>query len=129
MKRIQLNRGDSKLFFILSVINGGLYAVWSAAYVITAMLRHSAFNSAQASMALGGYTTYTVEVTSPMFAVLRTIVYALPVLLAVWTVLFFVKERKQVKLCDTWLIVAVFVADLVGALICAFDITAFHMIF
>ena len=129
MKKIQIKSGDSKFFFILSLINGGLYAAWFAAYIICTVLRNSAFNSAQASMAIGGYTTYTVEVTSPMFGVLRAFAYVLPAILLVWIAVLFVLDRKNVKLCDNKLVVAVFGADVLTALVCALDITSLHMIF
>ena len=129
MKKIQIKSGDSKFFFILSLINGGLYAAWFIAYIVCTILRNSAFNSAKTSMALGGYTTYTVEVTSPMFGVLRAIAYVLPVILLVWIAVLFVLDRKNVKLCDNKLVVAVFGADVLTALVCALDIASLHMIF
>lgn len=129
MKKFQIKTGDSKFFFTLSLINGGLYFAWLVAYIVCTILRASAINSAQTSMALGGYSTYTIEVTSPMFGVLRALAYVLPVVLCVWIAVFFIVDRKNVRLCDNRLIIGVFGADVVSALLCALDITTLHMIF
>ena len=129
MKKFQIKPGDSKPFFILSLINGGLYAAWFITYIVCAALRASAFSSAQTSMLASGYTSFTVEVTSPMFAVLRASAYALPVVLGIWIIYYFVKERKGTSLCNNSIILSVFAADVLSALVCATDITMLHMIF
>ena len=129
MKRIEINRGGSKGFFILSLINGGFYAVWAIAYIVCTILRASAFSSAQSSMAIGGYSVYTLEVTSPMFAVLRVLVYTLPLVLAVWIGWLALCDKKRHTLPSSALVVGVFGADVISALLCTLDITTLHMIF
>ncbi len=129
MKRIFVEKGDSKLFFVTSLVNGILYIVWLAAYVICLILRSAAFNSAQSSMALGGYASYTVEVTSPFFGVLKFFAMLLPVILTAWTVMLMVFDRKGYKLCKNVLICIVYAADVLCAVFCALDIALLHMIF
>ncbi len=129
MKRFSLEKGGSKSLFTVSAINFILYAVWFAAYIICLILRASAFNSAQSTMALSGQMNYTVEVTSPFFAVLRVFIYFLPVLLLLWTVLLMVADKKRKVLPDKIIILSVFGADLLSAAMVMVDITAAHMIF
>lgn len=129
MNRLNLRKGDSRMLFVLSLVNFITYAVWFAAYIICLILRASAFNSAQASMAISGQTTYTVEVTSPFFGVLRFFIYLLPVILLIWTVILTVTDRKRKELCDNKIIIAVFGIDAVCAITAAVDIMAAHMIF
>lgn len=131
MKNISIikEKGDSKAFFIFSLINGILYTVWFVAYIICLILRSYAFNTAQNTMVLGGYTAFTVEVSSPMFGVLKFFMMLLPVIMAVWTVMLMVTDRKHKKLCDKWLIIAVFAADIVSALTVTLDIVTLHMVF
>ncbi len=129
MKRILTEKGDSKLFYVTSLINGILYIVWFVAYIMCLILRSAAFNRAQSSMALGGYTSYTVEVTSPFFGVLRFFAMLLPVLLAVWTIMLLVFDRKGYKLCHNAVICTVYAADVLCAVFCALDIALLHMIF
>ncbi len=129
MKRIFSEKGDSKLFYIASLVNGILYIVWFVAYIICLILRSAAFDSAQSSMALGGYTSYTVEVTSPFFGILQFFAMLLPVLLVVWTVMLLVFDRKGYKLCNNVLIYIVYSADVLCAVLCALDIALLHMIF
>ncbi len=129
MKRISLNKGDSKFFFVLSSVNGVLYTVWTAVYLICLILRNAAFNSAQTSMAVSGHSAYTVEVTSPFFGILKVFSMLLPVIMTVWTVMLILNDRKHKQLCDSKLILGVFAADVITALLCAADITTLHMIF
>lgn len=129
MKRFNIRKGDSRFLFVFSLVNFFLYAVWFASYVICLMLRSSAFNSAQASMALSGQMNYTVEVTSPFFGVLRVFLYVLPVFIIVWLVALKICDKKRMTLCDNKIIIAVFGIDTVCALMSAFDMFASHMIF
>ncbi len=129
MKRIFTDKGDSKLFYASSLISGAFYVVWLVSYIVCLILRSAAFNSAQSSMALGGYSTYTVEVTSPFFGVLEFFAFLIPVLLAVWTVMLFVFDRKGYKLCNNVLIYIVYGAGTLCAVLCALDIAVAHMIF
>ena len=129
MKKITIRKGDSKPLFVLSCINAALFAVWNITYIICIFLRNAALTTAQTNMAITGQAEYVVEVTSPVFPVLRVLVYLLPVLLGVWTLLLFLADRKEQKLADTKLIFTAFGADILAAVICALDITAVHMIF
>lgn len=129
MKRFSLNKGDSKALFAVSAVKFILYAVWFVSYILCLILRASAFDGAQSTMAFSGQVNYTIEVTSPFFAVLRILIYFLPVLLLLWTVLLMVADKKRKALPDKKVIVAVFGADLLSAAMVMFDITASHMIF
>ena len=129
MAGFTLRKGDSRFFFIFSIVNTGLFAVWDVAYIVCIFLRNAAFSTAQTNMAITGQTEYTVEVTSPFFPVLRIVVYLLPVVLAVWTAVLYALDRKNKELTDNKLIFAAFGADILAAILCALDITAIHMIF
>ncbi len=129
MRGFSLKKGDSKLLFVLSCINAALYTVWSVAYIVCAFLRDSAFNNAQSSMMLSGQATYTVEVTSPFFGVLKVFAFALPVLISVWTAVLLVTDRKNKALCDNKLIICAFGAAAAAALLCALDVAVINMIF
>ncbi len=129
MNGFTLKKGDSRFFFVLSIINSVLFAVWDIAYIICIFLRNSAIATAQTNMALSGQAEYTVEVTSPFFPVLRVLVYILPVMLGLWTVMLYVIDRKDKELADNKLIFTAFGADILAAVLCAIDITALHMIF
>lgn len=129
MRRFNIKRGDSGFLFVFSLINFFLYGVWFVAYIICLMLRASAFSSAQSTMALSGQMNYTVEVSSPFFAVLRVILYVLPAFIIAWLIALKVCDHKRMELCDNKIILAVFGIDAVCALMSAFDMFASHMIF
>lgn len=129
MRRFNIKRGDSGFLFVFSLINFFLYGVWFVAYIICLMLRASAFSSAQSTMALSGQMNYTVEVSSPFFAVLRVILYVLPAFIIAWLIALKVCDHKRMELCDNKIIIAVFGIDAVCALMSAFDMFASHMIF
>ncbi|MBR3768376.1 MAG: hypothetical protein IKL10_09105 [Clostridia bacterium] len=129
MINIIKEKGENLAFFILTLVNGIFYGVWFLAYIICSVLRYQAFNTAQTNMMISGFTNFTVEVTSPFFAVLKFAVLLLPVILAVWTVMMFIIDHKGKKLCDKWLVIAVFAVDFLCALIASADIISLHMIF
>ena len=129
MDRLRLKTGENKKFFIFSAVNFCLYAVWFVAYIVCVFLRAAAFNSAQSSMILSGQTNYTIEVTSPFFPVLRIFIYMLPVVMAVWTVVLLVVDRKRLELPDNKIILAVFGADTLCAITVGVDIMLQHMLF
>lgn len=129
MGRFNIKRGDSGFLFVFSLINFFLYGAWFVAYVICLMLRESAFNSAQSSMAISGQTNYTIEVSSPFFSVLRVLLYALPVFIVIWLIALKAIDSKRKDLCDNKIILAVFGVDAAAALMAAFDMFASHMIF
>lgn len=129
MKNPIKEKGDSKLFFAFTLICGILNTVWFVVYLICLALRSQAFNTAQTNMILSGQSTYTVEVTSPFFAILKVLSYLLPVIIAVWTVLIIVNDKKNRKLCDKWIIGSVFGAELVSVILVTADITMLHMVF
>lgn len=129
MKNPIKEKGDSRLFFVFTLISGIVNTLWLAVYTVCLILRNQAFNTAQTNMILSGQSTYTVEVTSPFFGILKVLAYVLPVIITVWTVLLLVNDRKNKKLCDKWLIAAVFGAELISALLITADITMWHMVF
>ena len=129
MKGLPLKKGDSGFFFWLSAVNTVLFTVWTVAYIICIFLRNAAFSTAQTNMALTGMAEYTVEITSPFFAVLKTVAFVLPVILTVWTVLLYVNHHRRLALCDNKLFIGSFAADAAAAVFCMLDVTAIHMIF
>lgn len=129
MKNPIKEKGDSRAFFIFTLIFGALNAAWFIIYLICLALRNQAFNTAQTNMMLSGQSSYTVEVSSPFFTVLKLLAYILPVIITVWTVLLIVNDKKNKKLCDKWIIGTVFGAEFVSALLIAADITMLHMVF
>ncbi len=128
MRKIEIEKGESLPFLIFSLVNGIFYTVWNFVYILCLILRNDAFNTAQVNMALTGQSTYTVEVTSPFFAILKFTAMALPVILAVWTALLVVTDRKGKELCDKKIILAVFVADLLCGVFCVLDVSLLRMI-
>ena len=128
MNRFYISKGDDLPFFIFSLVNGIMYVVWTFAYILCLILRGQAFSTAQTNMMLTGQSTYTVEVTSPFFAVLKIVAMALPVILTAWTVYLFVNDRKGKELCDKIVILSVFGADLLCGIMCLLDLSVFHMI-
>lgn len=129
MKEIFTKKGESLAFYILSLINGAMYIVWTVMYFVCFILRGVAIDQACNNMLIAGYSEFTVEVTSPLFGVLNFFAAALPVVLIIWMIIFFVNDRKNKVLCDNRLIIGVFVIDLVSALTVALDVFGLHMVF
>lgn len=129
MKNPIKEKGDSRLFFVFSLVAGIFNILWFGIYTVCLFLRTQVFNTAQTNMMLSGQSTYTVEVTSPLFGVLKVLAYVIPVIITVWTVLLLVNDKKGRHLCDKWIIGSVFGAQLISALLVTADITMWHMVF
>lgn len=128
MKEIFTKTGESLAFYIVSLINGAMYTVWTIMYFVCIVLRGVAIDQACNNMLMTGYTEFTVEVSSPLFGVLNFFAKALPVILIIWMVMFFVNDRKNKVLCDNRLIIGVFVINLISALVVALDVFGLHMV-
>lgn len=128
-KKININKGETRGFYRFSVFNTVFYSLWSLIYIICLFTRANAFSTAQSEMALLGYTSYMVEVTSPMFGILEFLAMLLPAILLIWVCVLLRSDRKGKKLCTKKIIIAAFVADTVASLLCAMDITKLHMVF
>ena len=122
-------RNYGRAFLRLSFVKTVLFSVWSIAYVVCVFLRSRAFNNAQTSMLASGYQTYTVQVTSPFFTVLKIGAFLLPVLLAVWTAVLYRNDRKHNIHPDKLFTLIAFGADILAAFICMLDVTLIHMVF
>lgn len=128
MKEIFTKKGDSTLFYVVSLINGAMYAVWTVMYFVCLVMRGIAIDTACDNMLMTGYTEFTVEVFSPIFGVLDFFAMALPVVLIAWMVMFFINDRRRINLCDRRLIIGVFCIDLISAVFIAIDVFGLHMV-
>ena len=129
MSRKIRNKGQSNFVYILSIIKTALFSVWSFSYIVCLFLRNNAFNSAVKSLTLSGYTTYTVEVSSPFFVVLKVVAFLIPVALLIWTIAIYRKGKYGQEPLQKLLPLLAFGVTAVAAIICALDITSLHMIF
>ena len=129
MNGFSLKKGDSTVLFVLTIINAAVFAVWDAAYIICALLRDAAFTTTQTNMQLTGQAEYVITIDSPAYAVLKTVIYVLPVILVAWSTALVICERKNRKLCSGWFLIATFAADFLAAIFCAADIVTLNMIF
>ena len=120
---------ERRSFLKLSIINLALYGFWIGAYVVCLIMRAQAFNTAQTNMALAGYVSYTVEVSSPLFGVLSFIASLLPYMMLIWTLMLARKSRKKKPLCSSKIILAVLCVNAVTAILATVDIVSLHMVF
>ena len=129
MSRKLKNKGDSNFIYIFSIVKGAFFAVWCFAYVVCLALRSNAFSNAQKSLSLSGYTTYTIEVTSPFFGVLKALAMLIPVAVIIWIISLYKKDKYSKLPIEKLFPLISFGVDVVAAFICLLDITVFHMIF
>ena len=129
MARKTRNKDYARSFLRMSFFNTVLFSAWTIAYIVCIFLRNQAFSNAQKSMVLSGYQTYTVEVTSPFFIVLKIGAILLPVVLAVWSLVLYRNDRKHHIHADKLFTLIPFCVNVVAAFICMLDITKLHMVF
>lgn len=123
------NKGDSPFLLISTIVNFALYAIWLVLYIICVVCRESMLDQAVSQMAMSGTTSYTVEISSPLFTVLRIMLYALPVVMLVWTVAIGLVSKKKKELCDSVFIIAAYAADFVAGTVAVIDIFAIRILF
>ena len=121
--------GKSRFSFVTTVINLVLYGGWSVLYFICLSVRSAMFNSAQVEMAAQGVQNYSVTISSPMFTVLKIMIYAMPVVLLLWMGGVLSAEKKQVPQLDKKLLIAAFAVDLLAGFIVIFDVLAARLVF
>ena len=129
MSRKLKNKGDSNFLYGFSIFKAALFSVWSFAYIVCLALRSNAFSNAQKSLSMSGYSTYTIEVTSPFFGVLEAVAFLIPVAVIVWIVALYKKDKHSKQPIEKLFPLIAFGVDVVAAFICLLDITVFHMIF
>ena len=129
MSRKLKNKGDSNFVYVFSIVKAALFSVWTFAYIVCIALRSNAFTNAQKSLSMSGYTTYTIEVSSPFFVVLKAFAFLIPVAVIVWIISVYRKDKYSSKPLEKLLPLISFAVDVVAAFVCLLDITVFHMIF
>lgn len=128
VNRIRLMLGTSKPTAVLTLVNLIVYGVWLVLYIICTMIRASLFDQAQSQMMMQGQYQYTVTVSSPLFTVLKVILYMLPVLALAWAVVLN-REDKKAVICDKKLIIATLAVIGVAAFTAFIDIGKIGLIF
>ena len=121
--------GKSRFSFVTTVINIALYGGWSVLYFVCLAVRSMLFTGAQAEMASQGVAVYSVSISSPLFTVLKILIYAMPVVLLLWMRGVLSAEKKQLPQLDKKLLIAAFAADLLAGIIVIFDVLAARLIF
>ena len=128
VSRLKILFGTSTPATVLTLVNLGVYGVWLLTYIICTFIRASLFSQAQTQMAMQGQYQYTVTVSSPLFTVLRVILYALPVLSVVWAIVLNREDKKSV-ICDKKLLIATLVVVICAAFTAFIDIGKLGLIF
>lgn len=122
-------KGDSPFLLVSSIVNFAVYAAWFVIYIVCVVCREVMLGQAVTQMALSGTENYVVEISSPLFTVLKLMLYALPVIMLVWTVAVAVVSKKKKELCDNVFIIGAYAADFLAGMVAVIDIFAVRIIF
>lgn len=133
MKGINVNRlkilfGTSKPATVLTLVNFSVYGAWLIIYIVCTFIRASLFTQAQTRMAMQGQYQYTITVSSPVFAVLRVVLYILPVLALAWAIVVN-REDKKAVICDKKVLIATLAVVISAAFTAFIDIGKMGLIF
>ncbi|MBQ6118729.1 MAG: hypothetical protein IJK98_05820 [Clostridia bacterium] len=123
------NGGKSRFSFVTTLLNLGLYGGWTVLYFVCLTVRSMMFTGTQAEMASQGVLNYSVTISSPLFTVLKIMIYAMPVVLFLWMRGVLSAEKKQVPQLDKKLLIAAFAVDLLAGFIVIFDVLAAKLVF
>ena len=123
-------KGDvSRFSFVTTLLNLGLYGGWLIAYFISLAVRSMMFTSAQAEMAMQGVAAYSVTISSPVFTVLKLLIYAMPVVVLLWMRGVLSADKKGLEPPDKKWLIAAFAADLTVGFVVVFDVLAAKLVF
>ena len=123
-------KGDvSRFSFVTTLLNLGLYGGWLIAYFISLAVRSMMFTSAQAEMAMQGVAAYSVTISSPVFTVLKLLIYAMPVVVLLWMRGVLSADKKGLEPPDKKWLIAAFAADLTVGVVVVFDVLAAKLVF
>ena len=123
-------RGNVGRFsFVTTLLNLGLYGGWLIAYFISLGVRSAMFTSAQAEMAAQGVANYSVTISSPVFTVLKLLMYAMPVVLLLWMKGVLSADKKGLEPPDKKWLIAAFAVDLIAGFVVIFDVLAAQLVF
>lgn len=120
---------DTDMFtFVMTVVNMIVSVLWMVVYVALLIYRRSVFSNIEMSVTLN-VPAYTVTFSSPLFAVLRVLVYVLAAVYIVWAVAVATASKRQKKLCAGSLLYTSVGLDFLVAILTFFDISAANLIF
>ena len=123
-------KGDvSRFSFVTTLLNLGLYGGWLIAYFISLAVRSMMFTSAQAEMAMQGVAAYSVTISSPVFTVLKLLIYAMPVVVLLWMRGVLSADKKGLEPPDKKWLIAAFAADLTVGFVVVSDVLAAKLVF
>ena len=122
-------KGKSRFSFLTTALNLGIYAGWTVMYFVCLTVRSLMFTGTQTEMAAQGVENYSVTISSPLFIVLKILVYAMPAVLLLWMRGVLSAEKRNVPQPDKKLLVAAFAADLIAGFIIVFDVLAAKLVF
>lgn len=125
----RFSKGESSFVFRLSLVNIITYTIWSILYFVCLGYREAAMDNAIQQMLAMGQTMFTVEVSSPLFTLLKIMLFVLPVLLIVWTVGILVANNKKKELCDRRIILVSYFVTLFVGLLAVIDVFALRIMF
>lgn len=120
---------DTDMFtFVMTGVNMFVSVLWVIVYVSLLMYRSSVFSSIEMSTSLN-VPVYTVIFSSPLFAVLRVLVYILPAVYIVWAVAVATAARRKKKLCTGAFLYVCVGLDFLVAILTFVDLAAANLIF
>jgi len=124
-----IDRGESGYVFVSSVVSCAVFLLWFVLYLVCVISREFMLAAAQKQMLLAGTTDYTVEITSPLFIVLKIMIFALPFIMIAWIIGIGVANKRGKSLCDNRLIVASYILDAVVGFVALIDAFAIRIVF
>ena len=121
--------GKSRFSFVTTVCNLILYGGWNVLYFVCLSVRSAMFTGTQTEMAAQGVANYSVTISSPLFTVLKILVYLMPVVLLLWMKGVLSADKKQLPQLDKRLLIAAFAVDLLAGFVVIFDVLAAGLLF
>lgn len=129
ISRFGLIFGENPALGFFTIASAALCVVWLMLYGYLVLERNAQFTQAIETMAMQGFTEYTVKFQSPMLLAERVLLYVLPIFALGWAGVVAYSSNRGQTLGKKSILVAVLLAFLLVGLVSAVDIAAVGLVF
>lgn len=102
---------------------------WLLLYIVCAACRDAMISKTVTDLAQKGTEEYTLVISSPLFTVLKLLLWLLPVFSVLWAISTVRAEKKKKLLCEKKLLITALVSIAVASFTAVIDLAKLHIIF
>lgn len=127
--RFGLMLGTDKFHNTMTVMCIVCGILWLVLYIVCLICRDAMISKTVSDLANRGAEEYTLIISSPLFTVLKLLMWLVPVISVLWAVSTVKADKKRKLLCEKKLMITALVCIAAAASAAVADLAKLHMIF